>query len=86
MQNHYKENLRHQELWIIAKNKIRLLEVLINENCPLIDIKLKDLTKKFPKLDANIMGVIRNEKFAVLKKEDVIKKDDKAYIAINASL
>jgi trk system potassium uptake protein TrkA len=61
------------------------LEVLINENCPLIDIKLKDLTKKFPKLDANIMGVIRNEKFAVLKKEDVIKKDDKAYIAINAS-
>ena len=68
-----------------AKNKIRLLEVLINENCPLIDIKLKDLTKKFPKLDANIMGVIRNEKFAVLKKEDMIKKDDKAYIAINAS-
>ena len=68
-----------------AKNKIRLLEVLINENCPLIDIKLKDLTKKFPKLDANIMGVISNEKFAVLKKEDVIKKDDKAYIAINAS-
>jgi trk system potassium uptake protein TrkA len=68
-----------------AKNKIRLLEVLINENCPLIDIKLKDLTKKFPKLDANIMGVIRNEKFAVLKKEDVMKKDDKAYIAINAS-
>ena len=68
-----------------AKNKIRLLEVLINENCPLIDIKLKDLTKKFPKLDANIMGVIRKEKFAVLKKEDVIKKNDKAYIAINAS-
>ena len=68
-----------------AKNKIRLLEVLINENCPLIDIKLKDLTKKFPKLDANIMGVIRKEKFVVLKKEDVIKKNDKAYIAINAS-
>ena len=68
-----------------AKNKIRLLEVLINENCPLIDIKLKDLTKKFPKLDANIMGVIRNEKFAVLKKEDVIKKDDKIYVIINSS-
>ena len=68
-----------------ANNKIRLLEVLINENCPLIDIKLKDLTKKFPKLDANIMGVIRNEKYVVLKKEDVLKKDDKAYIAVNAS-
>jgi len=68
-----------------ANNKIRLLEVLINEQCPLIDIKLKDLTKKFPKLDANIMGVIRNEKFVVLKKDNVMLKDDKAYIAINAS-
>ena len=35
---------------------------------PLIDIKLKDLTKKFPKLDANIMGVIRNEKVCSIKK------------------
>ena len=68
-----------------AKNKIRLLEVLINENCPLINIKLNDLTKKFPKLDSNIMGVIRNEKFYVLKKNDVMLKDDKAYVAINAS-
>ena len=87
MQNHYKENLEAPgalDNVPFANNKIRLLEILINENCPLIDIKLKELTKKFPKLDANIMGVIRNEKF-VLKKEDVIKKDDKAYIAINAS-
>ena len=68
-----------------AKNKIRLLEVLINNNCPLINIKLNELTKKFPKLDANIMGVIRNEKFIVLKKNDVMIKDDRVYIAINAS-
>jgi trk system potassium uptake protein TrkA len=52
---------------------------------PLIDIKLKDITQKFPKLDANIIGVIRNEKFVVLKKDDVMKKNDKAHIAINAS-
>jgi trk system potassium uptake protein TrkA len=67
-----------------ANNKIRLLEILINEKCPLIDIKLKDLTKKFPKLDANIMGVIRNDKFYILKKDDVMLKDDKAYVVINA--
>jgi len=68
-----------------ANNKIRLLEVLINDKCPLIDIKLKKLTEKFPKLDANILGVIRNDKFVTLKKNDVMLKDDKAYIAINAS-
>ncbi len=68
-----------------AKNKIRLLEISVNDTCPLINIKLQDLTKKFPKLEANILGVIRNEKFIILKKSDVMKKDDKAYVIINSS-
>ena len=68
-----------------ADNKIRLLEILINEKCPLINIKLNELTKKFPKLDANIMGVIRNDKFVILKKNDVMLVDDKAYVVINSS-
>jgi trk system potassium uptake protein len=68
-----------------ADNKIRLLEILVNESCPLINIKLNDLTKKFPKLDANILGVIRNEKFVILKKTDVMHKNDKAYVIINSS-
>ena len=68
-----------------ANNKIRLLEILINEKCPLVNIKLNELTKKFPKLEANIMGVIRNDKFVILKKDDVMLKNDKAYVTINAS-
>ena len=68
-----------------ASNKIRLIEILINKKCPLIDIKLNELTKKFPKLNANIMGVIRGDKFLVLKKNDIMLKDDKAYVIINAS-
>ena len=68
-----------------ANNKIRLLEILINEKCSLKDIKLNELTKKFPKLDANIMGVIRDDKFVILKKNDIMLKNDKAYVIINAS-
>jgi trk system potassium uptake protein TrkA len=68
-----------------ANNKIRLLEILINDNCPLINIKLNEITKKFPKLDANIMGVIRNDKFIILKKNDVMLQNDKAYLIINSS-
>ncbi|MDC0543446.1 Trk system potassium transporter TrkA [Candidatus Pelagibacter ubique] len=68
-----------------ANNKIRLLEILIDENCPIKDIKLNELTKKFPKLNSNIMGVIRDEKFVLLKKTDVMLKEDKAYVVINAS-
>ena len=68
-----------------ADNKIRLLEILINKECSLINIKLNELTKKFPKLNANIIGVIREGKFIVLKKNDIILQDDKAYVIINAS-
>ena len=67
-----------------AQNKIRLLEILVNESCPLANIPLNELTKKFPKLEANILGVIRNEKFIILKKKDVMKTNDKAYVLINA--
>jgi len=68
-----------------ANNKIRLLEILIEANCPIKDIKLNELTKKFPKLNSNIMGVIRDDKFVLLKKTDVMLKGDKAYVVINAS-
>jgi len=68
-----------------ANNKIRLLEILIDSTCPIKDIKLNELTKKFPKLNSNIMGVIRDEKFVLLKKTDVMLKNDKAYVVINAS-
>jgi len=68
-----------------AGNKIRLLEILINEKCTLKEIKLNELTKKFPKLNANIMGVIREGKFIILKKNDIMIQDDKAYVIINAS-
>ena len=68
-----------------ADNKIRLLEILINEKCSLKDIKLNELTKKFPKLNVNIMGVIREDKFVMLKKTDIMIQDDRAYVIINAS-
>ena len=68
-----------------AENKIKLLEILIEESCPIADIKLNELTEKFPKLNANILGVIRDENFIFLKKNDVMKKNDKAYVVINSS-
>ena len=68
-----------------AENKIRLLEILIEKNCPLINTKLNEITKKYPNLNANILGVIRDQKFIILKKNDVMKINDKAYVIINSS-
>ena len=46
---------------------------------------MTELTKKFPNLNANILGVIREGKFVILKKKDKLKVDDKAFVVISAS-
>ena len=67
-----------------AENKIRLLEILIKDNCQSIDIKFNELSKKYPKLEANIIGINRDDKFFIPKKTDSVKKDDKIYVVINS--
>ncbi len=68
-----------------AENKVRLLEILIDEKCPICGIKLNELTKKFPKLNAYILGVVRDDKFVILKKNDSIEHNDKVYVMVNSN-
>ena len=68
-----------------ANNKITVLEINIDKSCPLVNTELAELTKKFPNLNANILGVIREGKFVILKKKDKLKVDDKAFVVISAS-
>ncbi len=68
-----------------AENQIRLLEILIKENCKLIGLKLNELTNKFPNLDANIIAIIRGDKSFIPKKTDQIEENDKIYVIINSS-
>jgi len=68
-----------------AENKVRLLEILIDEKCPIYGIKLNELTKKFPKLNAYILGVVREDKFVILKKNDSLKHNDKAYVIVSSN-
>jgi len=68
-----------------AKNKISMLEIEINEKCPIADTELNKLTTMFPDLEANILGVVRDDNFVMLKKTDTMKINDKAYVVINSS-
>ncbi len=67
-----------------VNNKIRLLEILIRKDCKSINIKFNELTKKYPKLEANIIGINRNEKFFIPKKTDSVRENDKIYVIINS--
>jgi len=68
-----------------AGGKIKVIEIEIDKKCPLVNTELSKLTQRFPDLKANILGVIREEKFVILKKKDKILINDKAFVVINAT-
>ncbi len=68
-----------------GNNKVKMLEISIEKNCPIKNIPLKDLTKKFPDFKANILGALRKEKFIYLKKNDKILEDDNIYLVVSSN-
>ena len=68
-----------------ADAKIKVLEINIGNNCPLVNTPLSRLTERFPDLRANVLGVIRREKFVILKKKDKMLAEDKAFVVVNSS-
>ena len=67
-----------------ADGKIKVLEIAVEKNCPVINLPLKNLTEKFPELKANIVGTVREDKFIFLKKNDKLLEGDKAYVVVSA--
>jgi len=59
-----------------VNGKIKVLEINIGKNCPLVNTELGKLTEQFPDLRANVLGVIRGEKFVILKKKDKMLIND----------
>jgi trk system potassium uptake protein len=68
-----------------VNGKVKVLEIYIEKNCPLVNTELSKLTERFPELRANVLGVVRKQKFVILKKKDKLMVDDKAFVVINAS-
>jgi len=68
-----------------ANNKVKVLEINIADKCPLVNTELSKLTQRFPDLRANVLGVIRNNNFLILKKKDKILVNDKAFVVVSAS-
>jgi|TARA_Y100001970_G_scaffold4109_1_gene4821 trk system potassium uptake protein TrkA len=66
------------------KGKVKLLEISVENNCPIKNIALKDLTKKFPEFKAYVFGAERKETFVFFKKDDQIKVGDKVYVVVDA--
>ena len=66
-----------------VKDKVKLLEILIEKKCPIANMPLEDITKKFPEFKAYIFGAERKESFVYFKKNDQMKVGDKAYVVVS---
>tara|TARA_Y100000591_G_scaffold333074_1_gene373480 strand:- start:566 stop:1939 length:1374 start_codon:yes stop_codon:yes gene_type:complete len=67
-----------------ASDKIKMLEIAVEKNCPIVNIPLKNLTEKYPNFKANILGAVRKEKFIFLKKNDRILEGDNIYLVVSS--
>ena len=67
-----------------GNDKIKMLEISIERNCPIKDVPLKKLTEKFPDFKANILGAVRKEKFVYLKKNDQMIEGDNVYLVVSS--
>ncbi len=67
-----------------ADDRIKVLEIAIDEKCPIVNTELQKLTKTYSTLNANVLGVVRNGKFVILKKQDQILIGDKAYLVVKS--
>ena len=67
-----------------ANDKVKMLEIDIKKDCPIINIPLKNLTEKFPDFKANIIGAVRKDKFIFLKKNDSVLEGDNVYVVVSS--
>ena len=67
-----------------ADNKVKMLEIAVKKDCPIINTPLKNLTEKFPDFKANILGAVRKDKFIFLKKNDKIIEGDNVYVVVSS--
>ena len=67
-----------------ANDKVKMLEISVEKDCPIKNTPLKNLTEKYPDFKANILGAVRKEKFIFLKKNDSMQEGDNVYLIISS--
>ncbi|MEQ8387913.1 MAG: Trk system potassium transporter TrkA [Alphaproteobacteria bacterium] len=85
------EAIRHQieapgaaDVIPLADGKVQAVAVRCQEDCPLLDTPLRQLTEIFPQLDIIIVGIIRDEKMIVPDDNEMLKVGDEVYFVVES--
>ena len=64
-----------------ADGKVSVVGVSLEDNCPIVNTPLRQLTDLFPDLRSRVVGVVRNGDLFVPKSDDTMLVGDQAYFA-----
>lgn len=68
----------------LADGLVRLIGVYCDENCPIINTPLRQLTKLFPDLQIEVVLILRNDRAIVPAADDVMLVGDEVYFVCAA--
>lgn len=66
-----------------SEGRVRVVGVLLDERCPVVDTPLTQLTELFPDLGIIVMGVVRNGRLFVPRRDDHLMVEDEIYFAVS---
>ena len=69
------------ELVPFADNKVRVVGLRLEENCPVVNTPMTQLSELFPDLHITVMAIVRNHKMFIPKGEDHMCVGDSIYFA-----
>jgi len=73
------------EIIPLADNKLRLIGVRCDDECPILSTPLRQLTSLFPDLHISIVGIIRESKSIVPRADDHLEVGDEVYFVVDAA-
>ena len=68
------------DLISFVDDKIRLIGLKLDDNCPVLDTPLKQLTELFPDLNTKIILMVRKDKIFIPNKMDQLEANDDIYM------
>lgn len=70
------------EMIPLVDDKVRLLGVRCEENCPVVNTPIKQLAQLFPDLHLSVVGLIRKDRPVRLKGENEMQVGDEVYFVV----
>ena len=65
--------------------RVRMIGLELDENCPVLDTPLRQLTELFPNLQTTVTAVVRGDRIFVPRSDDQLQAGDSIYIAVETA-